>query len=132
MFFTLSGLLLHQFVILQPKPLLKLCLRMYFLFLVPGRILTDRGSHFNSNMMKSLYGILGIEKLTTSAYRPSTNGRCERFHRFLNSALTFCCKKADQSDWDIAVPAISFSYRMSDSETIVVALSKLFLGSRPR
>ena len=69
-------------------------------------------------MMKALYGVLGIQKLTTSAYRPSTNGRCERFHRFLNSALTLSCKKADQSDWDISVPAILFSYRMSDTETI--------------
>ena len=57
---------------------------VFSIFGVPDKILTDRGSHFNSNMMKALYGVLGIQKLTTSAYRPSTNGRCERFHRFLN------------------------------------------------
>jgi predicted nucleotidyltransferase len=93
---------------------------VFSIFGVPDRILTDRGSHINSNMMKSLYGILGIEKLTTSAYRPSTNGRCERFHRFLNSALTFSCKKADQSDWDIAVPLKNWD----DYETLTKYLTQ--------
>jgi len=37
--------------------------------------------------MNRLLGILGIDKLTTSAYHPQTNGRLERFYRSFSPML---------------------------------------------
>jgi hypothetical protein len=81
---------------------------------LPEKLLTDRGSHFQADVMKELYGILEIDKLSTSSYKPSTNGRIERFHRYLNSAIAMECKRQDGADWDIWIPAILFAYRITD------------------
>ena len=81
--------------------------------------------------MIELLGILGVEKLTTSSYRPQTNGRVERFHRYLGSALAIECKRADQSDWDEALPAILFAYRISDCEAIGISPFEAVFGYQP-
>jgi len=99
-------------------------------FGTPKRILSDRGSHFTSELMTELYGVLGIEKLTTSAYRPQENGRCERFHRYLNSALTMESNRS-HDNWDEAIPAILFSYRISDTESIGMSPFEAVFGFQP-
>ena len=56
-------------------------------FGIPLQLLSDRGQEFESHLMLELCAALGIEKLRTTAYKPSTNGAVERFHRTLNSML---------------------------------------------
>jgi len=45
------------------------------------QLLSDRGSEFESQLFSQLMSWLGIDKLRTTAYKPSTNGVVERFHR---------------------------------------------------
>ena len=40
---------------------------------------SDRGSNFLAKMMRELYVIMGVKKVSTTAYHPSCNGRIERF-----------------------------------------------------
>jgi transposase InsO family protein len=52
-------------------------------------------------MMNRLLGILGIDKLTTSAYHPQTNGRLERFHRSFSPMLISLLKDEKRRNyWD--------------------------------
>ena len=50
-------------------------------------ILSDRGLHFINNMMSSLLGLLGIEKLNTSAYHPRR--RMGDLNDFIDHSLPF-------------------------------------------
>lgn len=53
----------------------------------PDQLLSDRGAEFESQLFAQLTSWLGIDKVRTTAYKPSTNGVVERFHRTLNSML---------------------------------------------
>ena len=54
--------------------------------------------------------------VTTAGYSPSANGVCERFHRWLNAAMTIIWKKK-ALDWDDYLPPIAFAYRASTNES---------------
>ena len=55
-------------------------------FGVPLPILSDQGKEVDGKVMHEVCRLFGIEKLRTSAYKPSTN-IVERFHRTMNSVL---------------------------------------------
>lgn len=44
------------------------------------KLLSDRGSNFISSVAQSVYDLLGIKKLTSTAYHPETQGLIERFN----------------------------------------------------
>jgi transposase InsO family protein len=48
---------------------------------IPQVLLTDNGTQFVSKFFQSFCRILGVKQVFTSAYRPSTNGKTDRFNR---------------------------------------------------
>ena len=48
---------------------------------VPRKIISDRGTQFESELFTKLSRLLGITHLRTTAYHPQCNGIIERFHR---------------------------------------------------
>ena len=83
---------------------------------MPKRILTDQGSEFESRLFKELCRHMGIEKVRTTPYKPSTNGCVERFHRTLNSMLGKVIQQS-QRDWDEKVPTVMAAYRAARHES---------------
>jgi len=61
--------------------------------------------------MQEVCRLFGIEKLRTSAYKPSTN-IVERFHRTMNSVLAKIVS-SHQKDWDSRLPFAVSAYRAS-------------------
>ena len=53
----------------------------------PMQISSDRGAEFEGHLFAELRRLLEIDKLRTTAYKPSTNGVVEKFHRTLNMML---------------------------------------------
>ena len=74
----------------------------------PKKILSDRAKEFISAGIQEVYDRFG--------YSPSANGVCERFHRWLNAAMTIIWKKKTL-DWDDYLPPIAFAYRASTNES---------------
>jgi transposase InsO family protein len=72
-------------------------------------ILSDQGAEFNGKLMKELCCRFGVKKIRTSAFRPGTNGRCERVHRDLNAMFAKLVND-DQTDWDILVESLTASF----------------------
>ena len=56
-----------------------------------------------------MYRLLGIKKLRTSSYEPSTNGVVESFHRVLNAMLAKVVKES-QRYWPSCVAYVTFVY----------------------
>jgi transposase InsO family protein len=82
---------------------------------MPLQILTDLGKNFESQLFSEMCRCLSIDKIRTTAYKPSTNGNIERFHGTLNSILSKWVAD-NQRDWDLKLPAVAFVYRNSVSE----------------
>ena len=81
----------------------------------PRKILTDQGKEFVNEGIETLCKRWGIRKVVTGGYNPQANGACERFHRWLNAAMTQLYDRKDP-DWDQYLPAIAFAYRVSESD----------------
>ena len=79
---------------------------------VPEKILTDQGRNFESDLMKKVFEVMGIEKLRTSAYHPQTDGQVERFNRTLKALLTSFVNDR-RNDWDLHLHMALFAYRNS-------------------
>jgi len=80
-------------------------------FGLPLSILSDRGKEVDGEIMQEVCRLFGIEKLRTSAYKPSTN-MVERFHRTMNSVLAKIIS-SHQKDWDCRLPFAMAAYRAS-------------------
>jgi Integrase core domain len=94
---------------------------------VPLQLLSDRGPEFESEMFSELMKSMGIDKLRSSAYKPTTNGVVERFHRTLNSMLGKVVSES-QRDWDQKLPYVIAAYRSSVHSSTGFSPNKLFLG----
>ena len=95
---------------------------------VPKELLSDRGAAFLSN---EIYLLMGIHKVSTTAYHPQTDGLVERFHRTLTSMLakTTC---AGGLDWDERLPFVLFSYRCSVQQSTGESPFFLMYGRDPQ
>jgi transposase InsO family protein len=94
---------------------------------MPLQILTDRGSNFESQLFNELLRYYGIDHVRTTAYKPSTNGQVERFHRTLNSILAKVVSE-NQRDWDLHLPYAVAAYRATIHEATGYSPNFLVLG----
>jgi len=80
------------------------CARVYFSQILTrhgteSTLITDQGRSFMSAFFKETWKILGIRKVNTSSYHPSSNGMVERWHRSIHSGL-FHFIVAANTNWD--------------------------------
>jgi transposase InsO family protein len=100
-------------------------------FGVPKQILSDRGTEFEGKLMTELCKAMGIDKLRTTAYKPSTNGVVERFHRTLNSMVGKVVSE-NQRDWDDFLPMVMAAYRATKHDATGFSPNCLMLGREVR
>ena len=78
----------------------------------PNSVITDQGKQFVSKMWHQLFTSLGIAQRMASAYHHETNGKVERFNKFIENGLALLVKK-DQTDWCKLLDNCLLVYRMS-------------------
>jgi len=96
-------------------------------FGTPLQILTDRGRNFESDLFAELCCRFEIDHVTTTAYKPSTNGLVERFHCTVNSILAKVVNEK-QRDWDEHLPYAVAAYRATPHESTGYTPNVLFLS----
>ncbi|KAG1168563.1 hypothetical protein G6F70_008830 [Rhizopus microsporus] len=68
---------------------------------VPNYILTDRGSNFVSHYTKAVLKQFGCRSLSTTAFRPQSNGLCERLNQTLCRTIAKIARdKNERHEWD--------------------------------
>ncbi len=82
-------------------------------------------------MFQEFCRLLDIDKIRTTAYKPSTNGNVERFHRTLNSMLAKVVAH-NQRDWDLHLPAVLAAYRSSRHESTGFSPNFMLFGRENR
>jgi len=81
----------------------------------PQVILSDRGTHFNNNLIEKLLKNFQITHQFSSPYHPQTNGLVERFNRTLCESLAKLVEQTNE--WDKFVAPVLFAYRTSTHAT---------------
>ena len=104
-----------------------LMINVFVKFGVPLQLLSDRGPEFESELFSDLMKSMDIDKIRSSAYKPSTNGVVERFHRTLNSMLGKVVSES-QRGWDQKLPFVLAAYRASVHNATGYSPNQLFLG----
>jgi transposase InsO family protein len=105
--------------------------RVFCVHGLPLQILTDQGRNFESELFKEICRFLSVDKIRTTAYKPSTNGNIERFHATLNSMLAKLVSE-NQKDWDDKLAAVAFAYRNSVQESTGFSPYYLMYGREAR
>ncbi|GET60617.1 DDE-type integrase/transposase/recombinase [Rhizophagus irregularis DAOM 181602=DAOM 197198] len=91
----------------------------------PKKILSDRGSHFNNKLVKSLMEEFQIKHNFSTPYHPKTNGLIERFNKTLCESLA---KLSNIEDWDLKVPGVLFAYRTKRNDSTKMEPGYLIYG----
>ena len=96
----------------------------------PRILLSDRGTEFVNAVISILTEKLRVVHLKSSPYHPETNGKIERFHRFMNDLLAKYTYK-NPLDWDSYIPSMLMTYRTSVQESTQFTPFLMIYGRDP-
>jgi transposase InsO family protein len=81
----------------------------------PEEIVSDNGPQFISQEFRRFLRSKGIKHVRSSPYFPRSNGKIERFHRYLKN--NFQAVTLEGRSWEEELPKILMSYRSSNIGT---------------
>ena len=96
-----------------------------------NRFLSDNGKCFIAKTMLAILDAIGTKAIRSTSYHPQTNALVERFNRVLSTSLSFYCNKK-QSNWDKALPYVTWAYNTSKHESTRFSPYYLLYGREPR
>ena len=97
----------------------------------PSTLLSDNGPQFCTRLATAVYKLLGIHKLTTSAYHPSGNGGVERVNHTMEQMLAMVGNE-HQNNWDVHLPHVGCTYNNSGSTATGLAPNEVHIRRLPR
>ena len=83
---------------------------------IGSTLITDQGPAFMSAFFNETCKALGIRKIRTTSYHPTSNGMVERLHRSLHTGLSHFID-ASHTNWDTIVPFYLMAYRTTPNTT---------------
>ncbi|GFX65223.1 retrovirus-related Pol polyprotein from transposon opus [Trichonephila clavipes] len=97
-------------------------------FGVPGKIVTDQGRQFESQLFRSLAAICGAKVAHATSYHPQCNGKVERLHRTLKGAI----KAHNNIKWTETLPTILLGLRTALRPDTNHTIAQMVYGSNIR
>ncbi|KAJ1171611.1 hypothetical protein NDU88_003471 [Pleurodeles waltl] len=98
---------------------------------LPSKVVSDRGSQFNSRFWKKLCEKLKIDVALSTAFHPETDGQTERLNQTLLQTLR--CLLADySSEWLEALPVAEFVYNNTEHSALLCSPFYFLQGYHPR
>lgn len=98
---------------------------------IPLKLHSDQGAQFESNIIRELCSILGIEKSRTTPYHPMGNGLTERFNRTLIQMLG-TLENHQKQDWKSYISSLVHAYNSMRQETTGQSPFFLMFGREPK
>jgi hypothetical protein len=95
----------------------------------PRKILTDRGTSFNNQLVRKLVERFNIKHNLSTPYHPKTNGLVERFNRTLCESLA---KLGGEKNWDKNIAPVLYAYRTRKQESTKMKPFYLTYGREAR
>lgn len=128
-----------KFIFLEPvkstmvKYVVKALKHFIYIFGVPTRMISDRGSCFTSKTMKLFCEEVGMKHVLNAVATPRANGQCERFNATILDALKcLSINDPNETSWDKHIPAIQLALNTSVNKTTGVTPCELLMGMTPK
>ena len=97
----------------------------------PKIIQTDRGTHFNNDLIERLSHLLEFKHSLSSPYNPQTNGKVERLNGIICKSLAKLAYE-NQSDWSKLLNQVLFAYRIRKNTATGLSPYELLYGTSPK
>ena len=97
----------------------------------PEKFISDQGRNFESDLIKELCKIAGVQKLHTTPYHPQGNGQCERFNSTLCNILGTLSEE-EKSDWKSYLGCMTHAYNCTKHASTTYSPYYLMFGRHPR
>ena len=104
--------------------------QLAFKFGIPRRLITDRGVHFNNELMTHLMTLLGTHHMKTAVYHPQANGVVERFNATFHPQLAKLYD-ANINNWDEYLFSVIYAYNTGKQSSTGYSPFELMFGRRP-
>lgn len=116
----------------EAKYVIKVLESFIYLFGVPTRMISDRGSCFTSKSINLFCHELGIKHIINAVATPRANGQCERFNGTILDALRcVSVNDTDETSWDKHVRTIQLGLNTSVNKTTGTTPYQLLMGITP-
>ena len=113
------------------KAVAKCIMDFISLFGCPLELYSDNGAQLQGQVVQELCKLLGVRKLATVPYRPSSNGITERQNRLIKNMLAaFVNKRA--TDWPDHLDACMMAYRSAKHRGLDETPNAMMLGRQVR
>ena len=100
-------------------------------FGIPLELYSDNGRNLDGLVIRELCSLFGVTKLSTVAYKPSSNGITERENAVIKTMLTSLVD-AKAQNWDIILPSCMAAYRSVCHRTLQEAPFDMMFGRSMR
>lgn len=110
----------------------KILMNLSYLFGIPTRIVSDRGSAFTSQAFKTFCKTYGIKHVFNAVATPRANGQCERYNKTIVQALATTMAGRDPRDWDLAVKQIQSALNTMHNKSINTTPLTALIGCEVR
>ena len=97
----------------------------------PLELYSNNGRNLHGSLVQSLCKYLGVTKLATVPYRPSSNGITERGNSTIKDMLSAFTNRRG-SDWDQHLSTLMMAYTSSIHKTLGETPFAMMFGRRPR
>ena len=105
--------------------------KIFNIFGLPERLLSDRGTNFVGNLIKQVCSLMGIKKIFTCPYSPKSDAICERFNRTLINMIGTLPSKSINT-WSDYVQQLAFFYNCSPHSVTQFSPFELMFGRNCR
>ena len=97
----------------------------------PEKFISDQGRNFESDLIKELCKIAGVQKLHSTPYHPQGNEQCERFNSTLCNMLGTLSEE-EKSDWKSYLGCMTHAYNCTKHASTTYSPYYLMFGRDPR
>lgn len=127
-----------KFTIIEPVKSQKTCyvvkilMNLLYLFGVPNRIISDRGTAFTSQAFRTFCDAYGIKHVLNAVATPRANGQCERYNKTIVQALATTMAGRDPRDWNLVIKQIQSTLNTIHNKGIGTTPMKALIGCNTR
>jgi hypothetical protein len=86
-------------------------------FGIPQKIISDRGTQYNSKVFQEICTSLGIKSAMSTAYHPQTDGQSERLNQDIQQYLRNYIS-TNQTEWYSMLPLVTYNHNIRPNSAI--------------